>query len=456
MTTATGSAVEHELALISGKDNIAEETRDISGVLPVIAVSPRSAEEVAAIVNVANQRNLVIAPAGGFTRQQIGGAPERVDILLRTDRLNRVRHYDSGDLTIGVDAGLSFGEMQRCLAEHRQWIPFDPCNGSASSVGGLLATAPSGPLKSGHGGLRDFCIGVEFVTGDGIVAKGGGRVVKNVAGYDLMKLLIGSYGSLAVITGANFKVFPEFRQTRTFVCAFASLTESLMFRTQVLNSPLSTSIACMEIVSPKAPEYLREMPVAHDPDDYAPSEPLGAVPGEWEIALRFSGSEAVLARCSRELGAAVSRELAGAEETKFWHWISQFEESVLQRHRNALVIYANVAINDAGSAIEALERSAPDYNFLPAVVGRAATGNLIMGLVPLPVEPPNVMQYANCVSAFRGLLPPGSSAMVARCPKEAKGHFDLWGGTPTDVKLMRQIKQALDPKNVLNRGRFIV
>ena len=93
---------------------------------------------------------------------------------------------------------------------------------------------------------------------------------------------------------------------------------------------------------------------------------------------------------------------------------------------------------------------------MSATVGRAATGNLVMGFVPLSVDPPAAMHYANCASAFRGMLAPGSSAVVAHCPKEAKAHFDVWGTSPTDVKLMKAVKQALDPKNILNRGRFIV
>jgi hypothetical protein len=93
---------------------------------------------------------------------------------------------------------------------------------------------------------------------------------------------------------------------------------------------------------------------------------------------------------------------------------------------------------------------------IPAAVGRAATGNLVLALMPLSVDPPSAMQYANCVSAFRGMLPPGSSAEVAYCPKEAKPHFDVWGTTPTDVNMMRAVKRAIDPKNILNRGRFIV
>ncbi|MGH9570509.1 MAG: FAD-linked oxidase C-terminal domain-containing protein, partial [Candidatus Angelobacter sp.] len=109
-----------------------------------------------------------------------------------------------------------------------------------------------------------------------------------------------------------------------------------------------------------------------------------------------------------------------------------------------------------GPAIQALERVATDYNFIPAVLGRAATGNLVAAFMPLSVDPPSAMQYANCVSAFRGMLPPACSAEVAHCPKEAKPHFDVWGTTTSDVAMMRAVKKAIDPSNILNRGRFIV
>jgi FAD/FMN-containing dehydrogenase len=121
-----------------------------------------------------------------------------------------------------------------------------------------------------------------------------------------------------------------------------------------------------------------------------------------------------------------------------------------------MVLYTHLSIQNVGPAIQALERTATDYNFIPAVLGRAATGNLVMAFLPLSVDPPSAMQYANCVSAFRGLLASGSSAEVAHCPKEAKLHFDVWGTTPTDVAMMKAVKRAMDPNNILNRGRFIV
>jgi len=453
-TVASTTSLHQELAAIAGEPHVTQAQMEINGVAPAISVSPASAEEIAAILHLANERELLVAPAGGLTRQQIGGIPERIDVLLRTERLNQIRQYDPGDLTVGVNAGISLADLQSALGEHHQWIPYDPPQPKLATMGGLLATAAFGPLKSAFGGMRDFCIGIQFVTGEGAVAKAGGNVVKNVAGYDLMKLMIGSYGSLAVITGANFKVFPRPRQTRTFICSLPSLQEAIAFRNQVLRSPLTPM--CLELISPRALEYLCDPPVAHDPDDYVPARPVQTHSDEWQIAVRASGSDNVLARCRRELGAPVVRDLEGAAEDQFWSWVSHFENSALQRHRNAMIVYAHATIQNVEAVVQALERSAPDYNFLPAMLGRAATGNLVLGFLPLPVDPPAAMQYANCASAFRALLPAGCSAIVAQCPKEAKAHFDVWGSTPTDLELMRGVKRALDPKRILNRGRFVV
>ncbi len=455
-TVAAAESVHRELAAIVGEQNVEQgnEQFAINGVVPGAVVTPASPEEIAAVLALANSKELVVAPAGGFTKQDIGGVPERVDILLRTTKLSGIEHYDPGDLTISLHAGTPFAQALAQMAEHNQWVPYDAPNLRTATVGGCLATGSAGPLKHTAGGLRDFCIGVHFVTADGRIAKGGGMVVKNVAGYDLMKLLAGSYGVIGVITRANFKVFPRPRQTRTFACAFPSLDEALAFRTKILQSPLTP--ICLEIVSQGAPEYLSDPPRPKDPDDYAPSQPVTKAAGPWQIVLRAAGSDNVLARYSKELGSAVTRSLVGAAEAQFWVWGSDFEHSVLRRHRNAMVIYTHLAIQGVGPALKAMEKAASDYSFIPAALGRAATGNLVVAFMPLSVDPPSAMQYANCASAFRGMLPAGSSAEVAHCPKEAKLHFDVWGTTPHDITMMRALKKAIDPKNILNRGRFIV
>ncbi len=455
MSTVTASAsLQRELAGIVGEQNVTQENVSINGVVPGCTVTPGSPEEVGAVLAFANAGKLVVVPAGGFTKQDIGGVPERIDILLRTSRLTGIEKYDPGDLTISVRAGTMFADVQSELGKHHQWLPYDaPCMEKAT-VGGCVATGSAGPLRHTFGGLRDFCIGVQFVTTDGKVVKGGGMVVKNVAGYDLMKLLNGSFGTVGVITRANFKVFPQPRQTGTFVCNFGSLKEALDFRAKIFQSPL-TPIS-LDIISPGAGEYLNATVPANDPDHYAPSAAVSHPNTTWQIAMRAAGSDNILARYRSELGSAVSRELKGADEAQFWNWVTNFEYTVLQRHQNAMVMHTHLTIQGVGAALEAMHKAAPDYNFVPAVLGRAATGNLVAAFVPLSVDPPAAMQYANCVSAFRGMLPAGSSAEVAHCPKEAKPHFDVWGTTPTNIEMMRALKQAIDPNNILNRGRFIV
>src|SRR6185437_9362909 len=173
-TVAAAESVQRELATIVGEQNVQQagiEQFAINGVVPASVVSPGSPEEVAAVLALANGKGLVVAPAGGFTKQDIGGVPERVDILLRTTRLHGIEHYDPGDLTISIHAGTPFAEALAQMAEHNQWLPYDAPNLRTATVGGCLATGSAGPLKHTAGGLRDFCIGVHFVTAEGRIAK---------------------------------------------------------------------------------------------------------------------------------------------------------------------------------------------------------------------------------------------------------------------------------------------
>ena len=209
-----------ELRAICGEEHVAESRATPQRV----AASPGSADEVAAIVRLANQHGFSIAPDGGLSGRHF---PSKADVLLRMHRLTEVEHYDPADLTVGVGAGTTVAQLNALVAGGNLMFGCDPAFPEQSTIGGVLAAAKHGPMRQGFGGVRDFCIGIRFVTGDGRKAKGGGRVVKNVAGYDLMKLLIGSYGTLAVITSASFKLFPAPRQTRTFLAEFATWQEAL-------------------------------------------------------------------------------------------------------------------------------------------------------------------------------------------------------------------------------------
>jgi len=422
----------------------------IEGISPRVVLQPENAEEISAILRVCNEQQWTVVPFGSGTHQEVGRVPEAVDVVLSTEKLNKVEAYDPGDLTISLEAGVRVANAVAACTEYQQLLPIE---GEGGTIGGALALAQSGPLRVGFGGLRDFCIGISFLTGDGVSGRGGGRVVKNVAGYDLMKLFIGSYGSLGVITSANFKVFPNPRQTITLICEFSSLADAIRLRDALLTSPFS-ALAC-EIISPAATEYLRDSE-PRDPDYWAPDTAKSSSGTPWKLALRFAGSDRVLQRIRRELSSSISSDLSGGDETELWRQIGMFENRLVGRHRNAMIFHVEVPLAQSQSVLEAAQAAAIHYNFVAAIIGRATIGSLVIGFLPLAVDPPGVMQYAAAASEFRSRLSKSASAVVVRCPREAKQHFDVWGSTPSDLDLMQKIKYALDPGGILNRGRFLV
>lgn len=431
-------------------DPAALKTFVVDDVTPQLAIEPENAEQIAAALAIANEQNLCVIPFGGGTRQRVGQVPECIDVVLSMTRLRAVESDDPGDLTIALQAGVRVADAMRLCGDHLQFLPIDALPGA--TIGGALATAESGPLRAGFGGVRDFCIGISFITGDGTVGRGGGRVVKNVAGYDLMKLMIGSYGSLGVIVSANFKLFPRPKQTLTCVCEFELLAEAVRFRDWLLNSPLAPIAA--EIISPSAIEYLSDIE-PRDPDEWAPDSFSDQPDPAWQLAVRLAGSDRVLTRCRAELGSVITRELIGSEEVEFWKSYAGYEDRLIKRHRTAMAFHVNVPIAELQGTIEAAQSAATDYNFIAVTVGRATVGSLVITFIPLAIDPPNVTQFASAASDLRSRLSKASSAVVTYCPLEAKQHFDIWGSTPTDVELMRKIKRTLDPKNILNRGRFL-
>lgn len=444
MSTATMTTrFAADFRAICGTEHVTEDPAQVQawnilGIAPALAVTPASADEIAGILRLANEHGLSVVPAGGFTRQQVGNLPPQIDVLLFTTRLTAVEHYDVGDLTVGIGAGCTVAQLSAMVAKDGLFFAGDPAQPERSTIGGLLATGLYGPLRHGYGGLRDYCIGVRFVTGDGRKAKGGGRVVKNVAGYDMMKLFIGSQGTLGIITSASFKLFPAPRQTRTFVAFFPSATEALQFRSQVLRSPLDP--ICLELVSPQAHELL------------APGSPAGT---GWSICVRATGSETVLARYRTELGPAVVREMEGANEQGFWRALEDFSPLAAERHPQSLLISMTLPVRDVQPVLNELSAVAESNHFSFAAIGRVGIAHLLISLWQAPDAEVSLLSFVNTVSGLRNRLPRDVSMAVLHCPSEARHHISAWGPMPTDLESMRAVKMALDSKDILNRGRFL-
>jgi glycolate oxidase FAD binding subunit len=456
---STSTALTRELAAIVGQENVLEDPGmlqkfAVDDIAPSVAVAPASPEEVAGILKMAAERDCVVVTGGGGTQQAIGSIPDRVDILLSTNRMSAVEHFDPADLTIGVGAGAIVSHVQDLVAGHNLLLPIDVAQSDSATIGGSLAVGGNGPLQQGYGAIREFCIGVKFVTGDGKIAKGGGRVVKNVAGYDLMKLMAGSMGTLGVIVSANFKLFPKPRRTRTFVGHFASLEEAARFRHEIANSPLSPM--CLELVSPEAEEYLPRDGVFSFSDREFHSTSVAPARTLWRVFLRAAGSDAVLDRYHRELGSDVAGELEGEAENRLWHALSNFSAHVVSLNKYVMFVRMSIPPQFIPMSLAAAEKAAMENNFLCAAVGRLGLGSLVIAFVPLLEEAPVVTHYTNAVSALRSGLPREGWAVVTRCPTEAKQHFSVWGTSPSDLQTMQLLKQTLDPRGILNRGRFLV
>ena len=423
--SATGVSLDvgRELRAVCGEGNARE--RPAGGVY----VSPGSAEEVAAVLRLANEHHLTVGPAGGSTEHS--AAKLHTDVLLHLNRLAQVEHYDHADLTVGVGAGMTAAQLNTMVGADRLLFACDPPLPERATVGGILATASHGPLRHGYGALRDFCIGIRFVTGDGRRAKGGGRVVKNVAGYDLMKLLIGSYGTLAIITSASFKLFPAPRQTRTFLAEFATVKEALEFCNRVMRSPLSP--ICLELVSPGARRLMRpEM-----------------TENAWVMCLRAAGSDAVLARYRKELGSAITRELEGDSESKMWRAIENFPSSAGGQHDAAgdepslvdLTVWPREVNLVIDTLLDAPATGGPDVAF----VGRVGIGHL------------RVLargRKADARDASAAVVEAVRRKLDDRFAVKIEGAANPWPIELADLASMRAVKQALDPNNVL-RGRVI-
>jgi glycolate dehydrogenase FAD-binding subunit len=419
--SATGVSLDvaRELRAICGDENTRE--RPIGGVY----VSPGSAEEVAAVLGFANEHRLSVGPAGGST--EYNAAELRTEIVLHTNRLTQVEHYDHADLTVGVGAGATIAQLNAMVNADNLMFAGDPALPERCTLGGLLATASHGPMRHGFGAVRDYCIGVRFVTGDGRRAKGGGRVVKNVAGYDLMKLLIGSYGTLAVITSASFKLFPAPRQTQTFLAEFATAKEALEFRDRVVRSPLSP--ICLEVVSPGARKLMRPEMTAD----------------AWVMCVRAAGSDAVLARYRKELGSAITRELEGVGEETMWRAVQDFEyaDSKEVGGSSAQLVYLSVWPQDVGMVVD----TALDTSALGGV-DVSLIGRVGVGLMVLRIE----AGERNAADSARELIDALRNRFREKIAVKVKGASNPWPITPANLASMRAVKQALDPDNVL-RGR---
>jgi glycolate dehydrogenase FAD-binding subunit len=391
---------------------------------PVAAlIRPTSPREVADALHRAADARRTILIRGAGTKLDWGRPTPPVDCVLDMRTLNRVLAHEHGDMTATVEAGATLADLNRTLAEHGQWLPLDPPHADTATIGGILATNDSGPLRHRFGTPRDLLIGIQLATTDGTLANAGGRVVKNVAGYDLGKLVTGSFGGLAAIVSATFKLSPLPAASKTLRLEVGDPGVLAELVQKVLASQLE----------PIAFEFL--------------SSRSASANSTTTVLLRFSSLPAVVDAQVPRAAAALTRFAANGDRGTRATCIvdGDAEQTLWREHRDAIFTGdSDDAIVRASWLPASLDRAiaaAPG-----AAIGRAAVG---AGLMRIPGD---ADAQARAISQLRA-SPVVGNVVVVRGSPELKARVDVWGSAGDRQPIFDALKRALDPHNILNAGR---
>lgn len=439
------------VADIVGSQNVIADPSELSayavdGVIPKATARPGTAQEIAELVKFAAAENLAVIPTGARTKLGIGMTPARYDLAIDMTRLDRVISYDPGDLTLSVEPGIPLARLAQTLAEHNQFLPLDVPFYERATVGGTLSSGVDSPLRQLYGTPRDFVLGIEFVTGEGVLAKSGGRVVKNVTGYDLHKLFLGAIGSLGIITRVNFKTFPLPSATATFVASFSTMQAAANFNSLIHKSPLRCQ--AIEILSPSAVTLLSES---------ALSFADGSL-NSFIVVVRIAGNEAVLSRCEQDLRTMAGSSAASlrgftrlANEQHLWIAIREFP-SARQSNPAAALFKASCLRSDFAAFFDDISALAQQHSMK---ISHMFHGCGICYLwMESPPDSSNNLATA-CQEFLRRAATSGRSASFVSCALEFKRQLNIWGPPREDFPLMQQVKRAFDPRNIFAPGRFV-
>ncbi len=410
----------------------------VDGLLPRLVVIPDSVEQVAQIVALTNQQGLRLLTRGGGSRINLGGIPEQIDVLLETTKLTRLLEHEAPDLTCHVEAGITLAALQAQLATKGQWLALDPPDAEQATLGGILASNASGPKRLRYGSARDIVIGLRVVQASGDIARSGGRVVKNVAGYDLNKLYIGSLGTLGIIIEANFKLQPLPISERTFLLTFLNAADAMQTVITILGSLLTPS--AVELIDARA---------ASDMNDFFG---LNLPTNGYTLAVNFEGSAVAIDRQSdetrslaRKNGALLSDDLTGEAQDQFW-------DVVREHTQGSVTCKVAVLVSQVASYLQRIEQVCRRNELEAAVVAHAGNGILYIELRPGDATP-------RLVEAIRELRLYAQEArgrlVVERCPIDLKRLTSVWGESGPDFYLMQRLKQQFDPDGTFVKGRFM-
>ncbi|HUZ45762.1 MAG TPA: FAD-binding oxidoreductase [Terriglobia bacterium] len=441
--------VRAELASIVGESQIlcgepACAGPGVDGRLPCCVVYPTSAEQAAQVLKFAAEHGVTVIASGGGSKLGVGNPPPKYDVALCLRDMKKILHYEPADLTAGVEAGTTFQEFQDLLRRDGLWLPLDPPGRERATLGGIVAANASGTLRQLYGTPRDMVLGMRIATTEGKVVKTGGRVVKNVAGYDLGKLMIGSFGTLGVIVEVNLKLFPIPAERETFILSAGTLGIARDLRRSILNSPLEP--ARLVLLDAAASDLIR--PVAS----------LDSAAREPEIWVEASGSKAVIDRTRKDLdqlarGVGAKVQLSAQESSQAsWRLISDFSNWFHITSPESVVLKGTMPAAHSEEFLSLAQQEAGNEKVKVTSITQVGVGIMILGLVGSNGVCPMVPLVTRLRKSLEKL---GGALTVVAAPVEFKEQVDVWGTPGSGLKMMRKLKAAWDPKGILAPGRFV-
>jgi glycolate oxidase FAD binding subunit len=401
------------------------DTLSIDNSAPMPVRRPATVADVCGIVKEARAAKQGVYPVGGRTTLDVGLPPTKPGVALDTTAMNRVIDYPARDMTITAQAGITLAALQAELAKEGQWLPVDVPQPEKATLGGAIALNKSGPRRYGYGTLRDYVIGISFVTDDGVEVKAGGRVVKNVAGYDLMKLQIGAVGTLGVVTQVTLKVKPkpEASAAVVFGCDAKHVPEVL----DRLHGSASRPVA-VELLNPLAWAA-------------GGGQPLGSTAG-WVVAAGFEEkSVTVKWQVEKLLDELKSAPVRDVTEVPGSVWASL--AGLSRRPESRLIWKVAVQPSRVWEVTTTMTPHLVHAHALNGVVWLHAPDEFAAG-----PDDPKLTAVAQRVELA------GGHTVAWRCPPEWKKSLPVWSKQPAAWELMRTVKKTLDPDTVFNPGRL--
>ncbi len=406
----------------------------IEGRTPDAAVFPGSVDEVRGVVALAAESGVSLIPWGGGTAATVGTPPARMGIVLGLGRLDRLVEHEPGDLTATVQAGMTFARFQDALRERGQWLSLDPPDADRATLGGVIAANASGPRRHLYGTARDQLIGVTVVTADGSLVRGGGKVVKNVAGYDLPKLFVGSYGTLGIIVELTVRLRPVPEAERWVSVRFDRLKDAGAAVRAIMGSDLIPS--AVELLDGDASRAFAA--------DGAPTLVVGfdglAEQADWQCA-ELAGVTSPLG------GHGVMPLPGGVSPGGFAAQASMGAVAAIVRFSVLPTLVAELMEQGAGVARQ--------RGLKTAWTSHAGVG-VVTGALGSPSDRPDLKAVASVLGEWRALARSGGGhATLEWAPLAVKSEVPVWDDLGAASRLMLRIKAQLDPKNLLNPGRFV-